>query len=95
VSGKKFSVYPDQPENTNNPTLSLTVRRIPVATDTLRGCTSLPPKKLRIINSPFFLFSILQAIKVEICHLKGSIGTFFRPSIKPISLKTPKIQDYK
>ena len=27
----------------NNPTVSLTVRRFPVATDTLRGCTSLPP----------------------------------------------------
>ena len=27
----------------NNPTVSLTVRRFPVATNTLRGCTSLPP----------------------------------------------------
>jgi hypothetical protein len=27
----------------NKPTVSLTVRKFPVATDTLRGCTSLPP----------------------------------------------------
>ena len=48
------------------------------ATETFRGCTSLPQKKLGPINRPFFPFSILQAIKVEICHSKESIREIFQ-----------------
>ena len=59
---------------------------------TLRSCTILPLKKLGPINSPFFPFSILQAIKVEICHTKGSVRDNFPGSKKPISLK--KLQKF-
>ena len=83
-------------ENPNNPTVSVTLRWFPGSNRFTARLHQSSPEKTGTDEEPFFPFSILQAIKVEICHSKGSIREIFQAFDKAnFPLKTPNNRDRK